>query len=255
MVAPLTYAEMAVLFVKENPTETDYYIDENGWSGTNKTISSGNNRYWYSDGDEIYVSAYYKWYAYAAADGTDYLLTRTSRWGDGDVWTFDATTYTAKQVAHMNGEFACDAGILVRDESVWEQAGTDLLYFGETSVLIADEVTHTATYAEKAEPWCVGYFVQDDDDMIVEYTLVFYAYTDHSGLVYYAEGHHTLEEAASVDLSPMGVYVYAYGNYYYVYNDDFDEYLLNFIVFGSNSKFKRFLEQEKVDPSLPIEKK
>ena len=38
-------------------------------------------------------------------------------------------------------------------------------------------------------------------------------------------------------------------------DDDFDEYLLNFIVFGSNSKFKRFLEQEKVDPSLPIEKK
>ena len=38
-------------------------------------------------------------------------------------------------------------------------------------------------------------------------------------------------------------------------DDDFDEYLLNFIVFGSNSKFKRFLEQEKVDANLPIEKK
>ena len=37
--------------------------------------------------------------------------------------------------------------------------------------------------------------------------------------------------------------------------DDFDEYLLNFIVFGSNSKFKRFLIQEEIDPSLPIEKK
>ena len=38
-------------------------------------------------------------------------------------------------------------------------------------------------------------------------------------------------------------------------DDDFNEYLLNFIVFGSNSKFKRFLEQEKVDANLPIEKK
>ena len=38
-------------------------------------------------------------------------------------------------------------------------------------------------------------------------------------------------------------------------DDDFDEYLLNFVVFGSNSKFKRFLISEEVDPSLPIEKK
>ena len=38
-------------------------------------------------------------------------------------------------------------------------------------------------------------------------------------------------------------------------DDDFDEYLLNFIVFGSNSKFKRFLSQEQVDQTLPIEKK
>ena len=38
-------------------------------------------------------------------------------------------------------------------------------------------------------------------------------------------------------------------------DDDFDEYLLNFIVFGSNSKFKRFLAKENVDASLPIEKK
>ena len=37
--------------------------------------------------------------------------------------------------------------------------------------------------------------------------------------------------------------------------EDFDEYLLNFIVFGSNSKFKRFLNTENVDPSLPTEKK
>ena len=36
---------------------------------------------------------------------------------------------------------------------------------------------------------------------------------------------------------------------------DLDEYLLNFVVFGSNSKFKRFLISEEVDPSLPIEKK
>ena len=38
-------------------------------------------------------------------------------------------------------------------------------------------------------------------------------------------------------------------------DEDFDNYLLNFVVFGSNSKFKRFLTEEKVDPSLPLEKK
>lgn len=38
-------------------------------------------------------------------------------------------------------------------------------------------------------------------------------------------------------------------------NEDFDEYLLSFIVFGSNSKFKHFLLEEKVNPSFPIEKK
>ena len=37
--------------------------------------------------------------------------------------------------------------------------------------------------------------------------------------------------------------------------DDFDEYLLNFLVFGSNSKFKRFLLSEGVGTSLPIKKK
>ena len=38
-------------------------------------------------------------------------------------------------------------------------------------------------------------------------------------------------------------------------DDDFDEYLLNFIVFGSNSKFKHFLTTEQVDQTFPIEKK
>ena len=38
-------------------------------------------------------------------------------------------------------------------------------------------------------------------------------------------------------------------------DEDFDQYLLNFLVFGSNSKFKRFLTDEKVDTSLPIRKK
>lgn len=38
-------------------------------------------------------------------------------------------------------------------------------------------------------------------------------------------------------------------------NDEFDEYLLNFLTLGSNSKFKRFLAEEHVDESLPIEKK
>ena len=38
-------------------------------------------------------------------------------------------------------------------------------------------------------------------------------------------------------------------------NDELDEYLFNFIVFGSNTKFKRFLEEEKVDKDLSIKKK
>lgn len=36
---------------------------------------------------------------------------------------------------------------------------------------------------------------------------------------------------------------------------DFDEYLLNYFSLGSNTKFKRFLSEEKIDESLPIEKK
>ena len=36
---------------------------------------------------------------------------------------------------------------------------------------------------------------------------------------------------------------------------DFDEYLLNFFTLGGNSKFKRFLKEENVDESLPINKK
>jgi len=38
-------------------------------------------------------------------------------------------------------------------------------------------------------------------------------------------------------------------------SDTFDEYLLNYFTLGGNSKFKRFLIQEKVDESLPIDKK
>ena len=38
-------------------------------------------------------------------------------------------------------------------------------------------------------------------------------------------------------------------------NDDFDEFLINFIVMGSNTKFKRFLTKEKVDTNLPIKSK
>ena len=38
-------------------------------------------------------------------------------------------------------------------------------------------------------------------------------------------------------------------------DDDFDEFLTNFIVMGSNTKFKRFLTEEKVDTTLPIETK
>ena len=36
---------------------------------------------------------------------------------------------------------------------------------------------------------------------------------------------------------------------------DFDEYLLNYFTLGGNSKFKRFLKEENVDTSLPINKK
>ena len=38
-------------------------------------------------------------------------------------------------------------------------------------------------------------------------------------------------------------------------NDDYDEFLINFIVLGSNTKFKRFLTNEKVDLNLPIKDK
>ena len=37
-------------------------------------------------------------------------------------------------------------------------------------------------------------------------------------------------------------------------NDELDEYLFNFIVFGSNSKFKKFLENEQVDKKLNLKK-
>ena len=36
---------------------------------------------------------------------------------------------------------------------------------------------------------------------------------------------------------------------------DFDEYLLNYFTLGGNSKFKRFLKEENVDPNLPIKSK
>ena len=38
-------------------------------------------------------------------------------------------------------------------------------------------------------------------------------------------------------------------------SDDFDEYLLNYFTLGGNSKFKKFLQEENVDLSLPINKK
>ena len=38
-------------------------------------------------------------------------------------------------------------------------------------------------------------------------------------------------------------------------DDDFDEFLINFIIMGSNTKFKRFLTQENVDSNLPIKSK
>lgn len=37
--------------------------------------------------------------------------------------------------------------------------------------------------------------------------------------------------------------------------DDFDEYLLNYFTLGSNSKFKKFLKEENVDTTLPINQK
>ena len=38
-------------------------------------------------------------------------------------------------------------------------------------------------------------------------------------------------------------------------NDKLDEYLFNFIVFGSNTRFKRFIQNEKVEQDLTIENK
>ena len=38
-------------------------------------------------------------------------------------------------------------------------------------------------------------------------------------------------------------------------NDKLDEYLFNFIVFGSNTRFKRFIKNEKLDQDLPIKAK
>ena len=38
-------------------------------------------------------------------------------------------------------------------------------------------------------------------------------------------------------------------------SDDFDEYLLNYFTLGGNSKFKRFLTEENVNTSLPINQK
>ncbi len=38
-------------------------------------------------------------------------------------------------------------------------------------------------------------------------------------------------------------------------SDYFDEYLLNYFVLGGNSKFKKFLKEENVDSSLPINQK
>ena len=38
-------------------------------------------------------------------------------------------------------------------------------------------------------------------------------------------------------------------------NGEFDEYLLNYFTLGGNSKFKKFINEENIDNSLPIEKK
>ena len=38
-------------------------------------------------------------------------------------------------------------------------------------------------------------------------------------------------------------------------SDNFDEYLLNYFTLGSNSKFKKFLKEENVDTTLPINQK
>ena len=38
-------------------------------------------------------------------------------------------------------------------------------------------------------------------------------------------------------------------------NDEFDEYLLNYFTLGGNSKFEKFVKDENIDTSLPIEQK
>ena len=58
-------------------------------------------------------------------------------------------------------------------------------------------------------------------------------------------------EACAIDHAQLGPTI----SFIRDLNDTFDEYLLNYFTLGGNTKFKKFLKEENVDPSLPINKK
>lgn len=244
-IAPLTYAEIAAVLAKENPTDADYYLVPDGWSRSNAGWGSSRNRIntseglsWVVNDDEVYVSQYYEWYAYTKND-TTYLLTGNAGLWDGDVLTFDpAEGYNAKEIAHMNPQFALDNGIvqLVNNYS-WTHTDVyyDTLIFSESdgalSFLAIGETRHTATLCEEGESWCIGYFVQDDDDLEtpITYTLVFRACTKDCGVVYNAEGEYDWNNIGQATLAPFAIYTHQYKNFYDVYNygDFYETYEVN----------------------------
>ena len=61
----------------------------------------------------------------------------------------------------------------------------------------------------------------------------------------------TLCSSCSLEHIPLGHSI----SYLKNIDDQLDEYLFNFIVFGSNSKFKKFLLSEKMNRNLPIKNK
>ena len=130
----------------------------------------------------------------------------------------------------MNNQFAEDAGIIVlADDLGWIGSGSGIVKFGKADgtpkPYAADETAHTLTPLEEGEPWCIGYFVQDDESFAtpITYTLVFRAYTDEIGVVYSAQGEYDWSNIDQAELTLFGEYENTYNNYYCVYNDEFYE--------------------------------
>lgn len=228
-IAPLTYAEITTVLAKENPTEADYYLVEGGWSRMNDQIRTTVGFSWMLNREEIYLSQYGDWFT-VTEDDTTYLLTHDGNGWIGDVWTFDPEAYTAKEIAHMNNQFAEDAGIIVlADDLGWIGSGSGIVKFGKADgtpkPYAADETAHTLTPLEEGEPWCIGYFVQDDESFAtpITYTLVFRAYTDEIGVVYSAQGEYDWSNIDQAELTLFGEYENTYDNYYCVYNNEFYE--------------------------------